>query len=199
MNNTDRKDTILQAAIKVFSEKGYNAATTREIAEEAGVSIGTMFRHFRSKEDILYELPVEIIRNILPKLLVESMETIFTEYIGKSPEETLRAFINSRIKILSQNYGILKVVITESFYNEELREIVVHEIMCPVEKLIENFIKNGMESGYFKNVNPKTAASFIIGSLLLLNLENIYFKKGDVEQLKDEYIDLLFKGISSDN
>jgi AcrR family transcriptional regulator len=115
----------LQAAIKVFGEKSYSGATTKEIADEAGVSVGTLFRHFQSKEEILNGLLMEIMQNIVPKIVVESLETIFTDYLGKTPEETLLAFIDSRIKILNENFEILKVVAIEALYNAELRDTFI--------------------------------------------------------------------------
>jgi AcrR family transcriptional regulator len=48
LTNTQKK--IIDAAIKVFSEKGFEGATTSEIAQEAGVAEGTIFRHFSTKK-----------------------------------------------------------------------------------------------------------------------------------------------------
>lgn len=46
----NRKEAVLKAAVKIFSEKGYSAATTSEIAKEAGVAEGTIFRYFKTKK-----------------------------------------------------------------------------------------------------------------------------------------------------
>lgn len=48
-----RKTQITKAAIKLFSQKGFTASTTKEIAEQAGISEGTIFRYFKTKKDIL--------------------------------------------------------------------------------------------------------------------------------------------------
>lgn len=197
MGNDRRKDEIIQAAVKIFNEKGYSAATTREIAEEAGVSNGTMFRHFKSKEELLHALPEEIIRNVLPKLLVESMEVILSEYVGKTPEETFRALVANRIKILNDNFEIFNVVIAESFFNTELREVINQKVILPIEKLIENFLQNGIESGCFRNVNPSAVSSFIVGLVLFINLKSRWTgRMMNLEQMKDELIDLIFRGIT---
>ena len=49
-----RRKQMIQGAIKLFKEKGFHRATTREIAKEAGFSIGTLYEYIRSKEDVLY-------------------------------------------------------------------------------------------------------------------------------------------------
>lgn len=59
MERTDRPDTaveILETARAVFSEKGYEHATTREIAERAGIAKGLLYYHFKSKEEMLFRL-----------------------------------------------------------------------------------------------------------------------------------------------
>ena len=49
----DTREKIIQAGLKVFSNNGYEKATTRRIAQEAGVNEVTLFRHFQNKENIL--------------------------------------------------------------------------------------------------------------------------------------------------
>ena len=60
----NRENDILFAAIKIFSEKGYNAATTSEIAKEAAVSEGTIFRYYKSKKDLLEKMIVTSAKKI---------------------------------------------------------------------------------------------------------------------------------------
>lgn len=49
-----RRTEVIQAAVRLFKEKGYHRTTTREIAKEAGFSIGTLYEYIRTKEDILF-------------------------------------------------------------------------------------------------------------------------------------------------
>ena len=49
-----RRDQMIRAAVTLFKEKGFHRATTREIAKEAGFSIGTLYEYIRTKEDVLY-------------------------------------------------------------------------------------------------------------------------------------------------
>src|SRR5690625_6816962 len=49
-----RRAEIIDAAVKIFSEKGYHATTTKEIADAAGMNVGTMFQYVKNKQDILY-------------------------------------------------------------------------------------------------------------------------------------------------
>ncbi|SIT69792.1 TetR/AcrR family transcriptional regulator [Edaphobacillus lindanitolerans] len=49
-----RRDQMIRGAVKLFREKGFHRTTTREIAKEAGFSIGTLYEYIRTKEDVLY-------------------------------------------------------------------------------------------------------------------------------------------------
>lgn len=62
---TKRRSSILQAAIKLFAQKGYDATPLSEIAREAEVSEGAIFRHFQTKEDLLHQIIIEIRDNFL--------------------------------------------------------------------------------------------------------------------------------------
>lgn len=62
---TKRRADILQAAIRLFAQKGYDATPLAEIAREAEVSEGAIFRHFQSKEELLFQIILEIRDNFL--------------------------------------------------------------------------------------------------------------------------------------
>src|SRR4030042_825402 len=56
---TIRRESIIQAAIEVFSKKGFQAAGISEIAQRAGVADGTIYQYFKNKEDLFFSIPVE--------------------------------------------------------------------------------------------------------------------------------------------
>jgi AcrR family transcriptional regulator len=56
ISSDERRDRILDAALRVFAERGFHGATTRELAKAAGVSEALMFRHFPTKEDLYFAL-----------------------------------------------------------------------------------------------------------------------------------------------
>ena len=59
-----RRQQILQASIRLFREKGFHRATTREIAQTAGFSIGTLYDYVRTKEDVLYLISDRIFHKV---------------------------------------------------------------------------------------------------------------------------------------
>jgi AcrR family transcriptional regulator len=85
LNATDRRQAIVQSALKVFARKGFAGATTREIAEAAGVSEALLYRHFASKEMIYRELASLIGRRS------EGFKQVLTA-VPPSPYGFIRAF-----------------------------------------------------------------------------------------------------------
>ena len=55
-----RKDRIMDAALRIFAEKGFQIATITEISKEAGVSEATIYEYFGTKEDLLFAIPEKI-------------------------------------------------------------------------------------------------------------------------------------------
>lgn len=63
-----RREQIIKGAVKLFKEKGFHKATTREIAKAAGFSIGTLYEYIRTKEDVLYLVCDRIFNEVTLKL-----------------------------------------------------------------------------------------------------------------------------------
>lgn len=117
---TEKQISILCAAIELFSEKGYNATSTSEIAKKANVAEGTIFRHYKTKKDLLLAIP-----DILSKI---SLLEIFLDDIDKilnDEHETFEGFLTklvmNRKKFVSEISLILKVIIQEIPFQPELR------------------------------------------------------------------------------
>lgn len=69
-----RRDQMIRGAVKLFKDKGFHRTTTREIAKEAGFSIGTLYEYIRTKEDILFLVCDSIYEEVLNRLSVLSTE-----------------------------------------------------------------------------------------------------------------------------
>ena len=112
MNKEDRRKQILDAAMTVFVEKGFTGSTTVEIAKAANVSEVTLFRYFSSKQEIF----LEGIEPILFKTLEGSINTS----IELSPEAKLEYILYERISLISNNYRIVKLILSEASLLSEL-------------------------------------------------------------------------------
>lgn len=112
MSKEDRRKQILDSALKVFIEKGYNGTTTQEIANAADISEVTLFRHFSSKQEIFMEGIEPIIVNTLKSSIIASKEL--------SPIEQFKYILIERIKLISKNHGVIKLILMESDVSDGL-------------------------------------------------------------------------------
>ncbi|WP_181779406.1 TetR/AcrR family transcriptional regulator [Pseudonocardia pini] len=91
--DSGRARTILTVAAKLFRERGYSGTTVRDLASEAGISSGSVFHHFKTKEEVLLR--------VVEEGLAESMARIDAAVVaGMDPRETLRAMIRAHVGTL---------------------------------------------------------------------------------------------------
>lgn len=115
MTSEDRKKQILDSALNVFIENGYNGATTAEIAKAANISEVTLFRHFDSKKDIFMSSIEPIVINTLRESITASKDL--------NSKEKLEHILTERLMLISKNREVMKLLIMESQINKELNSL----------------------------------------------------------------------------
>jgi AcrR family transcriptional regulator len=98
---SDKKDTILSAALSLFAEEGYDAVSTYKIASRAGVSEGLIFRHFENKKGLLEAIVFDVEQRI---------QQVFAPMLSEtSPEEVIRITISIPFHIEPQEYDFWRL------------------------------------------------------------------------------------------
>jgi Transcriptional regulator len=105
----ETEQKILDAALKLFSKKGYQSATTMAIAEQAGVSEKTLFRKFKTKRNLYDEVAVRYIAR-----LNEDFSHVLTDYKCETPQDFLKAIINDLTRVCIDNYEIIHLILEET-------------------------------------------------------------------------------------
>ncbi|AVQ34282.1 TetR/AcrR family transcriptional regulator [Staphylococcus muscae] len=102
------------AAIKLFSEQGYHATSTAQIAKEAGISQATIFKYFSTKEALLMGL-LEPLKEIVGKPFIESLSQ------QEDLESLIRFIVRDRYAFVSSNVDFLKIILQEVLISPNLR------------------------------------------------------------------------------
>lgn len=185
-------DKILEAAMVIFAENGYNGATTKKIAEEAGVNEITIFRKFKSKENLLKIVIEKNLRQTL-KMLDEIiyMEKSAEVEIGiKTLGITLKQFLDDKVDFLF-------ILLREGRKRPELMKTFNQFRITLIEHLSEYF-QDQMNEGEIRKVDPDLLAiilfSFIFNKSLAGRVYDEYFSKDDSE-LFEEYTDIFMHGV----
>ena len=192
MKNSSTQQRLLDATLKLISEKGYLGATTREIAQEAQVTELTLFRHFGTKEKLFEEL----LRNhtFLPRL-----KELLPELDGLSYKEGLQLIAMKFLLSLKERKLMVKIMYSEvTIYPGKIRA-VYNKFTDDLRETLAQYFKSQKEQGALRNVSPEMAARLFLGVLFsYFRAEEIMrkdgMKKRKMEQDINEFVDIFMFG-----
>jgi TetR/AcrR family transcriptional regulator len=158
---TEKEKAIIEAAVKLFGERGIDGATTSEIARLAGVTEKTLFRYFPSKGDLVKRV---LFPSLLRDGLNRSWEALENLLKQKNPDfkEWYKSFTAARLAIASKNPPLTRTVLMEIVENEELRTAVAALWQVHIRQPLAGGLKTMQETGTLrKEVNVETLARMI--------------------------------------
>jgi AcrR family transcriptional regulator len=184
-------EEIIAAAAKVFQTKGYHAATVQDIADAVGILKGSLYHHFKSKEDLLYLIVKEPIAR-----LYERMTDIASSDLPAS--EKLRRAIRTQLEAFDQHHPHLFVYLRER--DEMKRRFREQFKLSPkqYERCWQQILREGMKSGEFRPDLDVQVVSY--GLLGMLNwLHNWYDPRGrlSVREVGDQLAALALAGLAA--
>jgi len=186
MNKTKR--AIFEAAIKIFSNSGYDGATMDDIALSAGVAKGTLYYHFKSKEEIFRYIITEGM-NVIKESIEEETER------EEDPLDKLKTLCKAQISLVYENRDFFKVIMSQ-LWGQELRHFQIRDLIEAYIFNIEKHLKAAMEKGVIKTSETSFMAYTIFGTLCsaavyeLINKENT-----EVEEVTEKLMNYILKGI----
>lgn len=198
MEKLDKKLAILEAGVKVFNEKGFHGATTKEIAREAGIAEGTIFRYFPTKKEILNQILFQVVDQVISQFLVDSLERAVLENQDKAPEEAVQAILKKRLELCIEHFNLIKVVLTEAQFHPDLMDIQVNKILLPIKRQVEGYLMDGIQSGVFREIDVSILASCFTGLLFSMIINHQFLNQKADRNLDEDIakmVDILFYGI----
>ena len=194
-----RQWDILDAATKIFAEKGYEGGRTRDIAKEANISEGTIFRYFKTKKDLLVGLLMPLIVKFFRPLMFKSMEKIMNNKKNESINTVLKKIMMDRISLIKRNAPLVKTVMVESIYHPELLGPLQKEIAPKLILIVDNFFKENINKGNLREIDPRlmtrSLISLLAGFYILSNAFPEVFATGGDERDIEKIVDILINGI----
>ena len=140
---TDKQKAVVKAAVELFSEKGYAATSTREIARRAGVAEGTIFKQYPTKKDLMLWLTERIIHTALFPLVSSGISELLAKPY-KSLEEFLAAFLQNRIGLMHEGVPLFKIIFQEMPFQPEIRSMMIKQVKkLPLGAIVEKLRREG--------------------------------------------------------
>jgi AcrR family transcriptional regulator len=157
-----RPQELLNAALELFVEKGFAATRSEEVATRAGVSKGTLYLYFPSKE----ELFKAVVRSNISALIAEG-QRIADQFDGPSAQ-LLRLLMHTWWQRVGDTHagGIFKIVIAEVRNFPELAQFYTDEVVLPAHRLISGTLQRGIDLGEFRKLPVNEATHTLIAPML---------------------------------
>lgn len=166
---TDKQKQIIIAAIESFSKKGFAATSTSEIAKNAGVAEGTIFRHYKTKKDLLLSIVTPVMSKLIAPFIVKDLYKVIDQRY-ENYEDFIRAMILNRRDFLKKNFPILKIMLQEIPFQPELREQFKEHVAKKVYIRFDELVKHYQEKGQVIEMPTHSVirftASTVIGYLI---------------------------------
>lgn len=195
---TKRHWEILEAATKIFSEKGFENSRTSDIAKEANIAEGTIFRYYKTKKDLLMGLFIPMIIKFFRPMMLSSVEKIFNND-DMSIEEVIKAIFIDRLQLVRKNMPLVKTLVIEAAYKPEILEALRETLLPKVVEVIDRFMIKNIEKGIFKDIDPRIMTrsfmSMLAGYIVLtVNFPNMFPVENDEEEV-EKMTHILLDGI----
>ena len=157
---------LLDAALDLFVERGFAATRSEDVAARAGVSKGTLYLYYPSKEELLKA----VIRHNVVNQIAEGSE-IVRQFEGNSAELLAMVLLLWWERIgETRASGIIKLMTSEVRNFPEVAQFYVDEVVTPSNQMLAQVIQRGVDRGEFRAVNVPEVVHALVGPLIFLVL-----------------------------
>ncbi|HLL18092.1 MAG TPA: TetR/AcrR family transcriptional regulator [Rubrivivax sp.] len=194
-----RPQELLEAALALFVEKGFAATRAEEVAQRAGVSKGTLYLYYPSKE----ELFKAVVRQNLSALIAEGMELV-QQHEGDT-SSLLTALLRTWWDRIGNTptAGIHKIVLSEVRNFPELAQFYTDEVIVPADELFCCCVRRGIDSGEFRPMPAHEVAMALMSPVIFMALHRHSFgacpvNNGveiDPAQVLQTHLELVLRGL----
>jgi len=163
-----RQEQIKNAVLEILSTEGLQRLSTRNLAGKVGISEGALFRHFKSKRDILLAIMQDVHRDLLGNLRKISLSHL-------PAEERLFKFLCTHVRYLIENKGITILLFSEAAHmnDAELKQHLF-KILTEMRQYISKIIQDGIVEGdWDSRLKVENVAMLYLGIPITLNIEMV--------------------------
>ncbi len=190
----DRREQILDAALRIFAKKGFAKATNKDIAREAGITTGLIYHYFASKEGLLKAIfeersPLQVIHSIQPLML------------DQPPEQFLRFFVTQMLNVVEdeKTMRLVRVYLPEAIYNPQSMPVGSAAISEGIQ-FLASYLQRKMDAGELRQANAGLIASIFMGSIMDIALRRQALKERQSlqfthEEIAETAVSILLQGL----
>lgn len=183
---------IMESLVRLLDTKEFNRITTAEIARSAEVTEGLIYKYFRNKKDLLYQVLMELFQQVVKRIESEISDS-------DSAHEKLRTFIRTSIASYAGSRVFAKIILLEvrnspGFFASDAYTLVRH-----YSKMVAGILQEGVDGGEFSSdIEIGPLREIIFGAIEHTCLSCIIFNREiDVDRATDQLCNVLLHGITA--
>ena len=191
-----RPDEVLDAALELFTKRGFTHTTVDQVAKRAGLSKGTVYLYFPSKKALLAGL---VRRAVVP--VADLALGVIADYRG-DPRPVIRQMVGMMAGKMTDPkvFAVPKLVIREAVGAPEIAKMYREEVLDRAMPALAALIAQGVEGGHIRKVDPELTIRSILGPLMmhLVMAEVFSIKPNDglaLDRLVENHLTILFAGL----
>jgi len=183
MKREDKREKILAAAEEIMSRKSLSEARISEIARKAGVADSVIYQYFEGKEDLLFSIPGERMKEIL-FLLEEQLQAI------RDPESRLRKMIWFHLRYNDTHLGYARILFLECRSSREFYLSPAYQLVRKYAGILLGILKQGVEDGQFReDLDVRLTRDIILGALAEETVSSL--TRGETEETVSDLEDIM--------
>lgn len=184
-----KRQKIVEAAIQVFSQKGYHRTRVQDITSSLGISTGTFYIYFGNKRDLF----VEVVDHVFRAILGEAADAI-------TKEEDIPKRMAVRGRVFYDNYSkyneILNQLRAEMAGEDEWPQQKIKKAYHDLTKPVIRDIQRGIDTGVYRNVDPDLLAYALTGIIEIMSLRMMIDNKYTFEEIMAFIADFTANGLT---
>jgi AcrR family transcriptional regulator len=196
---TERREQILDAALRVFSLKGFQKATNKDIADAAGgISPGLIYHYFTNKEDLFFAIIRERAKFVQLAAHPES-------FMDREPREMLTIFGHAYLSALTSpsTLALFQIMIGEVLRFPQLREALYRAIIGPVFDVLVRYMQRQIELGTLRPHDPMIGVRSFVGMLMAHIMLREVFRQPEASSVSHDtvvtqVVDTFLNGLAAD-
>lgn len=179
----DRRQTILEAALRLFAEKGYNATTNADIAREAGITAAALYYYFSSKEELFRAVVSERWTHLTPTLTQLGGE----EALAVPPRELIPVVLRNVMTFLSdeRTQRVLKIILAEGNRAPAIMEIWLEQVAAVVLQVFP-YLQHQMAHGNIRPMDPRLVFLILQGPIMATVLIRDLLRSPFLQEITNE-------------
>jgi len=195
MSAEQTREKILDASLRLFSDKGFLGATTREIARQAGVAEVTLFRHFPTKAALFQEVIrrysfLPALRGILPGLEEASYE------------EALLAIARRFLSTLDERRDLIRIMLAERHLYPSQVKRIFRGFLGEMVRMLADYFRRLQARGVLRDFDPESGAKAFLGAFFsYVHFWGFFFEtsgnRRQNERFAVEFVDLFIRGTAA--